>query len=235
MPSRFPIDERGGGWWLVCLMVILHVALFITSFGIFITLSVMDSLNAAQYQTADFPLLIAFFVLTILYAVVGCVTFLSLKPLWGRVLAVGSFFLILLYFTILLSLTHRNILCGIEHNDKEDLEVTFNESRIANCTWDSFPCILSFPDTVMETCPAVRHFWKHVRTIEKDEQGGVFVNRMVGGDIVYNILLLVVVFLSLRLSMVLGVEEAVVLPPTAGFRSSTFSSSFSRVPLTDIV
>lgn len=235
MAPRVPLGERGWEWKILMgLAVFLHAILAVTSFAYTLTLLVMDARTAATYKSSGVSVLIALTTLSAVYGVLGCVTFLRRKVFWGRVLLAGSVLMIMFFFTTLFTLAYQSLLCGIEHNGTEDLVVTFNESKIENCDWDVATCVVDVPDSVAVTCPSVKHFWKHIGRAGRE---GVYVNTVLGATL-YSIFLLVLSLLSLRLSLELGVEEVIIYPPTAGFRSSASSfssSSYSFVPLTNII
>lgn len=213
---------------LMGVAVFLHAILAVTSFAYTVKLLVMAARTAATYKSSDISVLIALSILSGVYGVLGCATFLRRRAFWGRVLLAGSVLMIMFFFTTLFTLAYRSLLCGIEHNGTEDLVVTFNESKIENCDWDVATCVVDVPDSVAVTCPSVKHFWKHVGRAGRES---VSVNTVLGATL-YSIFLLVVSLFSLRLSLELGVEEVILYPPTAGIRSS---SSYSFVPLTNII
>lgn len=208
-------------------MVVFHFIVVVCSLILLIFLSTMES-RMPRHHTPSYGLTIFMALLAVLYSLVGIVTFWRARYSWGRVLAIFSVVTLLFYFFALLALHYLSVICGIDQVKNETLIVTFNESRIQNCDWHATTCLLSFPDNIMERCSTLPSFWDHVATLHNENTRFLVITRLVDGGLVYCIFVLFVLFLSLVLAMLLGVQEQVVVRPDSRRRRS-------NVPLNTIV
>lgn len=205
--------------------MVFHVIVAISSFALLIFLTTMEA-RMSRHNTPNYGVTILMALLATTYGMVGVVTFWRSRYTWGRVLAIYTVLILLIYYFSVIGLHYVSAICGIGQLGNETLVVTFNETRIQDCDWDVTACLLSFPDNIMVRCSTMPSFWKHVMTVHGQRHCGLVTNKLVDGGLLYNIFFLIVLFLSLVLSMILGTREAVLVRPAA-FRSS--------VPLTSIV
>ncbi|MPD03564.1 hypothetical protein E2C01_099205 [Portunus trituberculatus] len=213
MVSAREFHERWGWWWVRWVMVVFHVILTISSFALLIFLSRIESVMP-QHYTPDFGVIILLALLATLYGILGMTTFWLSRRKLGRVLAVMSVLIIALYYFFLLALQHRSAFCGINRINNETLVLDFDETRIANCDFGATACLLTFPRSVLVQCPTLPSFWDHVLAMhDPTVEGSAVINNLVDGGLLYNIFFLIVLFLSLVLSMLLGVKEAVIVRP----------------------
>ena len=230
MEASRSFGDRWGWWWIRWVMMAFHVILTICSFALLIFLSTMES-RMPPHNTPDFGFTIFMALLSTIYGLVGVMTFWRPTYTWARVLASFSVFLLLFFYLYVGSLHYQSAICGIDRFGNETLIVTFNETEIQNCTWQS-DCLLSFPDSIFVQCPTLPSFWWHVHTL-RDKSGRIshFANKFIDTALLYHMYFLIVMYLSLILSMLLGFKETMYTRPAA-FRSSVPITSILWIPHT---